>query len=90
MSSGTLNVGEYHPSANSALQYVQMKLCNSDFFLKREAIAGMALSGNRQCIVCFETLMRIYNNESVSDRYLLGLVWFLKELDEVQPKREDE
>lgn len=79
----TLNVGEFHPSSSSAMAYVKAKLFDPEFFFTKEAIASNAMSGSRHCELCFDTLTRIENNEPVSDRYLLGLAWFLKELDEV-------
>lgn len=88
MSNGTLKTGEFHPSANSAMVFVREQLSSPHIFYTKEALASNALSGNRLCEICIETLDRVEKNEPVSDRYLLGLAWFLKELDEVQPKRE--
>ena len=84
MSKGTLNLGEFHPSATSAMSFVKRWSCDPDSFFTKEAIASNAMSGSRHCQICFETLTRIDNNEPVSDRYLLGLAWFLKELEELK------
>lgn len=81
---GTLKRGEYHPSANSAMAYVKtILLTPAKWFFYKEALASTALSGCRQSEICLETLERIEQSQPVSDRYLLGLAWFLKELEEV-------
>ena len=77
----TLAIGETHPCSHSAMKSV-------GFFLTSEAIASTALSGNRLAEICFGTLHRIMKIEPVSDRYLLGLAWFLKELEEQRKENE--
>lgn len=77
---GTLETGEYHPSANSAMKYIREYIAIDPYIL--EAITSTALSGNRTSELCYETLRRIMNDEPVSDRYLLGLAWFLKQIEE--------
>lgn len=85
---GTLQIGEYHPAADSAFKYIKAHLSNPFFFsIIRESIASCALSGNRLAEVCHETLRRIENNEPVSDRYLLGLAWFVRDLTESECTR---
>lgn len=77
---GTLKVGEVHPMSHDAFAYIK------EFIMKDivktsmliESMASCVLSGNRTAEVCGETLRRIMNGESVSDRYLLGLAWFLR------------
>lgn len=88
MSSGTLETGETHPSAHSAMAYVLSQIGSLGFGYTREALASNALSGNRTCEVCFETLERIITGLPISDRYLLGLAWFLKELEEERGSNE--
>ena len=46
----------------------------------REAFASVALSGNLLGEVCSETWRRIDAGETVSDRYLLGLVMAIRNL----------
>lgn len=46
--------------------------------LLQESLASTALSGNRSAEIMSETLRRLLNGEPVSDRYLLGLAWFLR------------
>lgn len=81
----TLNLGEIHPSAPSAMGYVKSKLADPEFFRIKESLESIAMF-SRSHEICHETLQRIESNEKVSDRYLLGLAWFLKELDESMEK----
>lgn len=79
---GTLKIGEVHPMAHNAMAYINNRTLHPAFWQAMEAIASTALSGNRSSEIVFETLRRIRDGEPVSDRYLLGAAWFLKELDE--------
>lgn len=79
-SPGTLAVGETHPAARNAYSYIKHFMVTQFHIL--EAFASCAMAGNRMAEVCYETLNRIRNNEPVSDRYILGLAWFLKEMEE--------
>lgn len=75
-----LELGEYHPSANSAMAwYKQWSLNSVRYMMTKEALASTALSGNRLSEICLGTMRRLENGEPVSDRYLLGLCWFLRE-----------
>ena len=80
---GTLRLGEVHPSSYTAMEYVKKRIMHPSFFVIKEAMASTALSGNRYCEICLTTLERIENGEPVSDRYLLGLAWFLYEIKEL-------
>lgn len=74
-----LAVTEYHPSADSALRWY--KVWATDFqryMLMKESLASTAIENNRLAEICLGTIHRIENKEPVSDRYLLGLVWFLR------------
>lgn len=81
---GTLAIGEFHPAAVSAMQYVKefIKYDLRRAMIMREALASCSLSGNRLAEICHETLRRIMDGENVSDRYLLGLAWYLREMKE--------
>jgi hypothetical protein len=80
---GTLKDGEPHPMARSALAYVAAYLSQTENpFLLREAIASCALEGNRTAEICGETLERLLDHRPVSDRYLLGLAWFIKTMED--------
>lgn len=75
----TLKIGEIHPSAHDAMDWYK-EFVASDlmrWMIIQESIASTALSGNRQSEVMNGTLERLKNKEPVSDRYLLGLCWFL-------------
>lgn len=83
---GTIPEGEYHPAANSAMKYV-MKYLIEDVkrvFRLKEAFASSAISGNKLGDICGETLNRIMTGQNVSDRYLLGLSWTIKQMEEVE------
>lgn len=74
---GTLRVGEPHPAAFSAREWLAGQ--DSIWLLSWvEALASTALAGNRSAQICGETLQRLLHQEPVSDRYLLGLAWFLR------------
>lgn len=73
---GTLKIGEFHPAARSAMAYVKT------YGLKyMEPFASCAIEGNRHAEICLETLERVFSGEPVSDRYLLGLAWTIKEME---------
>lgn len=79
---GTIREDEYHPAADHAMAWFG-KWKYEDFVRYnrvREAIASTALSGNRVAEICNSTLDRLESGQPVSDRYLLGLCWFIKEV----------
>lgn len=83
MDSGdTLQIGEHHPAADHAYRWFKLWKLEDPrrYFMLREAIASTALSGNRMAQVCNGTLERLEKGEPVSDRYILGAMWFLKEM----------
>lgn len=73
-----LKTGEYHPAASSAMAYIK-SLSFEDLAIWQESFASNAIAGNRLAEICSETLRRILTNEPVSDRYLLGLAWMIKQ-----------
>jgi hypothetical protein len=78
---GTLNEGEPHPAARSALAYI-FSLGTSQLMLWMESFASNAIEGNRTAEICSETLARVLEGKTVSDRYVLGLAWILKDMVE--------
>ena len=78
--SGTLDENEPHPAAAGALTYIQEHASITDL----EAFASAAISGNRLAEICHETLRRILHGEPVSDRYVLGLAWTIRELNQLK------
>ena len=76
---GTLQVGEPHPAARDALHY--LKGLGSNLLEYQEAFASTAIEGNRLAEICSETLSRLLASEPVSDRYLLGLAWTVREIE---------
>jgi len=84
MSETSLKEKEYHPSADSAMTWFKMFVASDTvrFLQIREALASTALSGNRLAEICLSTLDRLSSGRPVSDRYLLGLCWFLRDMIE--------
>jgi len=77
--------GEFHPSAKEALKWFRAWEVNTLRYMQtREAIASVALSGNRLAQICNGTLDRLEKGDPVSDRYLLGLCWMLRDTMEKQ------
>lgn len=75
----TLDVGEPHPSSHSALSWIS-RLGMQQLAMAQESYSSCAIEGNRHAEICSETLRRLMNSEPVSDRYLLGLAWSLREM----------
>lgn len=75
----TIKDGEYHPSADNTLQWYKEFIISDikRWFRIKESIASTSLSGNRLSEILMGTINRLENKEPVSDRYLLGLCWFL-------------
>jgi hypothetical protein len=82
---GTLAEGEPHPAAENArqwlLDYLRRKPAEEAHMLI-ESFASCGIEGNRLGEVCSETLQRLLNKKPVSDRYLLGLVWTIRRMEE--------
>lgn len=84
MTIGTLKEGEPHPQAHNALAFVKEWIVAEGVqrvMMLQESMASCAIEGNRSGEVCGETLSRILHGQPVSDRYVLGLAWFLHEMD---------
>ena len=75
---GTLPLGTPHPATRSALAWFHNQPISA-LLQWLEAFASTALEGNQAGEVCGETLRRLLEGEPVSDRYLLGLVWVMRE-----------
>lgn len=78
MMRGELELKEPHPAARSAMQWLDA-LGREQLSVYLAAFSSCAIKGNRLAEICGETLRRVLHNEPVSDRYLLGLVWTLRE-----------
>ncbi len=80
---GTLEIGEIHPASHVAMEYIKKTLAdNEKLFMLQEGMASCALSGNKLAEVCGETLRRLLASEPISDRYLMGLAWFIYDMEE--------
>lgn len=78
---GALAPTEPHPSAWSAAKYVN-RLGYEKLMSYREAFASCAIENNRLGEICAETINRILEKRTVSDRYLLGLVWAIRDMED--------
>ena len=74
---GTLKDGEPHPSAVLALKWIQNQSPDT-LSIWQEAFSSSAIENNRTGEICSETLHRIITGQPVSDRYVLGLAWFMR------------
>lgn len=72
MSRAELELGEAHPAAKPAVQWI---LKQPDLPMWLEALSSCAIEGNRLAEVCAETLQRLLAGKPVGDRYVLGLAW---------------
>ena len=72
MSRNELAVGEAHPAAKSAAQWI---LRQPELEVWLEAFSSCAIEGNRLAGICAETLQRLLAGKPVGDRYVLGLAW---------------
>jgi len=76
--SKTLDIGEPHPAAFVAQQFIA-DLPPAKLAVWQEAFASCSIENNRSGQICGETLRRLMNGEPVSDRYILGLAFTIKE-----------
>ncbi len=83
----TLEEGEVHPSAHTAYVWFNRMVVEDPvrYMQIRESLASTAIDGNRLAALCTSTLDRLENNQPVSDRYMLGLCWFLRDMIERKP-----
>ena len=77
-----LKEGEPHPSAHAAYLWFHQSVVDDPirYIHLKEAISSTALSGNRLAQICYGTMNRLEEGQPVSDRYLLGLVWYMRDL----------
>lgn len=75
-----LKEGEPHPASVSALQYLR-SIPFEKLLIYQESFSSCAIEDNRLGQICAETLRRLMNKEPVSDRYLLGLAWVIRNME---------
>jgi hypothetical protein len=87
---GTLRPDEHHPAADDALAWLNRHFARKPeaAFRLLEAFSSTSIEGNRLAEVCAETLRRVLAREPVSDRYLLGLVWTIRQMEEASADNE--
>lgn len=80
----TLKDNEPHPAAFDAKQWIVDYVTRHDgteAFRLLESFCSVGMSGNRLAEICGGTLRRMLNKEPVSDRYLLGLAWTIRNME---------
>lgn len=77
----SLQEREPHPAARDALHWWQ-NLDPVSRAVIMESLASVALSGNRLAEICMSTIHRLEKGRPVSDRYLLGLCWTARVINE--------
>lgn len=82
--SGTLQDGQPHPAAYDAKAWLADHLGSDPVRtnLLVESLASVALSGDAAAEICSETLRRLLRAEPISDRYLLGLAWTIRAMED--------
>lgn len=86
MTAGTLHENEPHPAALDAKRWLLDYIARHEppeVFLLLESFASCSIEGNRLADMCGETLRRMLNRGPVSDRYVLGLCWTLRNMEEL-------
>lgn len=77
---GTLHEGEPHPSAHGARAF--LLAVKEKLPMYQETFSSVAMEGNRLASICSETLRRFTSGKPVSDRYLLGLAWYIRDMED--------
>ena len=84
---GDLAVGEPHPAAATAKRYLEQNFTHAELLMWLEGFCSCSIEGNRSAEICAATLRRLLNGEPVSDRYLLGLAWTMRDCKEAELTR---
>ena len=86
-----LKPGEHHPSAISALRYIQSRPVE-ELYLFIEACASCGIEGNRLSNILASTLNRILKGQPVGERYVLALAFEYKRIhkDDLSTLQESE
>lgn len=76
---GDLKIGEPHPAVYDAYRWIK-SLPIKELCILTESFASCAIENNREAEICLETLNRITEGRPVSDRYVLGLAWYIRHI----------
>ena len=66
--------------AYDALQFVKCRPL-AQLMALQSSFASCAIDGNRLAEVCSDTLSRVITGAPVSDRYIMGLAWAMRDVD---------
>jgi len=78
---GTLKKGELHPSTSDAMGYIK-SFTYAQLCMYLESFSSCAIEGNRLAEICACTLNRYIEGDNISDRYILGLSWALRNMED--------
>jgi hypothetical protein len=82
---GMLGIHESHPAAVDAMAWLKQRVDSpASAGVALGAFDTMAAEGSRLAEVCAGTLRAFIAGEPVIDRYLLGLCWTLRHMDEAE------
>ena len=81
MTTGHLNDKEPHPAAHAARAFIA-NIPVSRMTVYFEALSSCAIEDNRLGEVCAETLSLLFAGKTVNDRYVLGLAWTLRTMED--------
>lgn len=84
-----LQAGELHPMAVTALKYIY-ELGVEKLYTYLGSFSSVAIEGNRLAEVCAGTLRRIIGNQKVSDRYVMGLGWAIRQIEDSKKECEED
>jgi len=74
---GAISEGEPHPMAFYAREWILENYTMQELYMQLEAMSSCAIEGNELAEICAETLNRLLHGKSYSDRYIMGLAWYL-------------
>lgn len=77
----SLSESETHPAAEMAMEWFRdyQANCTEQWLAARGGIVTAAASGDSPARIMLSTIARLENGDPVSDRYLLGLCWVLRD-----------
>jgi hypothetical protein len=78
-----LEMGEPHPAAFDARDWIVQNVPVSEMFKLQEAFSSLAIENQKLAEICSETLKRLMDGDPVGDRYVLGLAWTIRSIMEM-------
>lgn len=79
-----LKRGEAHPASYYAREWILNNYTIDELFIMLEAMSSCAIEGNKEASICADTLDRMLTSKPCSDRYIMGLAWYLHKMKAVE------